>query len=109
MGSWSYTYIKHRIEDAAKIPSHPHFVVLIFKTFSYMEAGYDRDDSPSSNSRKVIDYYVFEERILWERMIRDIYMEKQTNPSHEREEIAFFEAMGKGNVDIQINVQVKVK
>lgn len=73
--SWSYKWLQHRVKDT-EITDKPHYAVMVFTDRRFSEAGYDRGDPPTSTIVRQMDYYAFEDKATWERMVEDIYAEK---------------------------------
>lgn len=109
-GTWYYTYSKMKVEDS-KIPSVPHFAVIVYRDHAYMEAGRDKGDSDERRTARVSDYYAFTDKVQWEQMISDIYAEKHKprvyGYNNDNENIVFFRSSGRGSVEVKVNVHVK--
>lgn len=108
-GTWYHTWSKMKVlED--KIPSVPHYVVLVYREHAYIEAGRD-GDADERRTVRVSDYYAFVDKAQWEQMITDIYSEKHKPKTYgydyDKENVVFFRSSGRGSVEVKVNVNVK--
>jgi len=65
----TYHWHEFRVTERSKIPSGPHFQVLVFGQRTEYVPAYDIHDSPSSTSVPIVDVYVFKDRKQLEMMV----------------------------------------
>jgi len=113
MGSWYYTWSKHKLKSDKEIPDFPHYAIMVCSDYSYTTRGYDRDDPDDQHTVRTFDYYAFPEgeKSQWEKMISDIHKEKLSSKTmlydNRNENVVFFHSGGRGAVDIKINVSIE--
>lgn len=107
-GTWYHTWSKRRVKEPSLIPEKPHYALLAFSDHKYTTPGYDRDDPDDHHTVKVCDYYAFESKEEWEKMITSIYTERHSKKqwSQDEDEIVFYRCDGRGSVKVSIDVKV---
>ena len=109
MGAWYHTWSKYIVKDPLRIPSAPHWAVMVFNDRRFTQRGYDRDDPDEVTTVTEMTYYAFTDKTPWESMVRDIYTElhkPKVWSSGDNERVVFFHSGGQGSVNIDINVKV---
>ncbi len=95
MSNFYYDYAQYRCK-LPKIPSHPHWVVMIITSRSCSD-GYN-----GTASYQDVDYYHFDSEEGWTKMISDVYQENHLS----RSDMVFFKSSGQGKLKISIDVKV---
>ncbi len=104
-----HRFRKHQVTTPEQMPKNEHYVVLLFDTFTYTEAGYDRGDPSTAGSLSTTAYFAFEDRATWEQMIREFTEERMRGGlSSSGPRIVFMVCKGAGQLSISIQITPKI-
>lgn len=107
--SWSYRWTQYCVKDT-EIPEKAHYAVMVFTDRRFSEAGYDRHDPVTTTTVRHMDYYAFEDKATWEKMVADVYAEKHRTTGStyntSNENVVLMHVDGRFKVRVTIDVGV---
>lgn len=90
---------KVRVEKPGDVPAGDHFVIMEYRQESKYDPPYNSHDSGGHSYYIATYHYVYTNRDEWARDVEQMY---RSEPK--RTDFAFFEAGGRGSLQVQVMV-----